>query len=354
MASIPTNPPANPVPGAVYVDTVTNTPYVWVGNAWMRASGSTGYNSQITTGAAILPGRFAIPPQDLVNQVGSTEPINPAAGQIWVDQSQDPAPIKIWDGTQWVLIGDGTFTNTFVQSTPPAAKDVGDTFYETSTGTFYIWQGTSWVALNSNDYPAFATPPVVGPAGDSYFNTSTNKLFVSDGTSWMEVCMAPCAGGADTHSFFGSGAPSLTQRPDSSALVVGDQYVDTTADVLYYWDGSAWVLFATSSGGGDYSDWGDFPGGGSGGTLTLGQTSKTVYSTSATTINLPDYSTTPVGYTVRVWNTSASPVSINPAGADKIRGVNSSITWTPVPYVPITIWRQNWGAGWMIEGPGTY
>lgn len=241
MASIPTNPPANPVPGAVYVDITTNTPYVWVGNAWMKAQGANSYNSQITTGATILPGLFAVPPQDTVNQIGSTEPVNPAAGQIWVDQSQTPSPIKIWDGTQWVLIGDGTFTNTFVQTTPPAVKDVGDTFYETTTQLFYVWDGTSWKALNSNDYPSFTAPPVVGPAGDSYFNTTSNTLFVSNGTSWLEVCMAPCAGGTDTHSFTGAGAPTLTQRPDTTALVAGDQYVDSAANDLYYWNGAAWA-----------------------------------------------------------------------------------------------------------------
>jgi len=149
MASIPTNPPANPVPGAVYVDIATNTPYVWVGNAWLKATGSTGYNSQITTGTAILPGHFSVSPQSLANQIGSTEPANPSAGQIWVDQGKTPSPINIWDGDKWVEIGDGTFTNTFVQATPPSDKDVGDMFYETTTQHLYVWDGAAWKILNA-------------------------------------------------------------------------------------------------------------------------------------------------------------------------------------------------------------
>lgn len=242
MATVPTNPPANPVPGAVYIDIATNTPYVWTGTSWIVANGGTGYNSQITTGAAILPGYFAKPdPESFLTQIGATQPVNPVPGQIWVDQSQTPAHVYVWDGTQWLQIADGEVTNTSVQATPPANPDVGDTFYETTTQLFYVWDGTSWKALNSNDYPSFTAPPVVGPAGDSYFNTTSDTLFVSNGTSWLEVCMAPCAGGTDTHSFTGAGAPTLTQRPDTTALVAGDQYVDSAANDLYYWNGAAWV-----------------------------------------------------------------------------------------------------------------
>lgn len=144
--TIPTNPPANPVPGAVYIDTATNYAYVYTGNSWVRASGtSSSYNTQISTGATILPGYFAAPnPKDFVPQVGGNEPTTPYPGQLWTDTSQTPSPTSVWDGTQWVLVADGQTTHTEIGATPPTTPDVGDTFFETTTKRFYVWDGTAW------------------------------------------------------------------------------------------------------------------------------------------------------------------------------------------------------------------
>lgn len=144
--TIPTNPPANPVSGAVYIDTATNFAYVYTGNSWVRASGtSSSYNTQISTGATILPGYFTAPnPKDFLPQVGDNEPTSPYAGQLWTDTSKTPSPTFVWDGTQWVLISDGQTTNTTVGAAPPVSPDLGDSFYETTTKRFYIWDGVAW------------------------------------------------------------------------------------------------------------------------------------------------------------------------------------------------------------------
>ena len=309
MATIPTNPPANPIPGAVYIDTATNFAFVWTGNSWVRASGtSSSYNTQITTGATILPGYFAAPsPEDFVPQVGANEPINPYPGQIWTDTGTTPSPTYVHDGTQWVVISDGKTTDTSVDNTPPADPDTGDTFYELTTGRFYVYDGTTWVALTSGTTGASDThsfigsasptislrpdgtplvagdqfvnitipelfiwtggvwtsiagggvtassvitspvPPAVSPEGSTYYNSTDDTLYISNGTNWVPVSATAAS---DTHSFTGTGAPALTTRPDTSALEVGDQYIDTATATQYYYDGTTWVAITAAAAGG--------------------------------------------------------------------------------------------------------
>lgn len=200
MSTIPTNPPANPVPGAVYVDTATNFSYVYTGTGWVQASGSTGYNSQITTGAAILPGYFPAPdPSSYIAQVGS-EPTNPSEGQIWVNDTVTPSPAYVWHDTGWVKLTDGTFTDTTVAAVPPTSPDTGDSYYETGTGRLYVWDGTAWKTIGEND---------------------------------------------DTNSIYSMSTPTV--RPNSLPLQSGDLWVNSVSGALSYWSGSAWILINSGS-----------------------------------------------------------------------------------------------------------
>ncbi|MFZ9247285.1 MAG: hypothetical protein ACO23K_03325 [Ilumatobacteraceae bacterium] len=403
--TLPTNPPANPVPGAVYIDLATNYPYIWTGTSWVRTSGtSTAYNSQITTGATILPGYFSAPnPKDYLPQIGSAEPASPYPGQLWTDTNQTPSPTYIWDSTQWVIISDGATSNTTVGAMPPADPDSGDTYFETTTNRLYVWSGTTWALVNGEDTHAFSgtgvptlalrpdntalrvgdqylettTPrlytwtgatwsPLVGGDGTTasniipfavepavplkaaiYYNTTDDRLYYADGTSWVDVS------GVDSHSFTGSGAPTLATRPDGRALVTGDHYVDTDTSLPYYWNGTSWGTLATLSG--DFSDWTELevP---TSGNFFLPTTSKVTYGLSDDTnaIKLPDYASTPYGFRVRVVFDKAANVNVFPLGSDLIRGANAVLSFTTVPFAPIEIWRQNLSGGWMVDGHGTH
>ena len=96
---MPTNPPANPLPGAVYVDQVTNIAWVWTGTYWLQAKGgSSNYNAQVLPTTALIPGYFSSPsPEEWVPHVGATAPLNPGSGLIWVNTGVAPNTVSIWD-----------------------------------------------------------------------------------------------------------------------------------------------------------------------------------------------------------------------------------------------------------------
>jgi len=203
--SIPTNPPSNPIPGAVYVDTLTNTAYVYTGSGWVATTGASSYNSQVTTGGTILPGFFATPrPSDFVPRIGNTAPTTPYSGQIWVDTTRTPSLTKIWDGDEWRIVADGQTSNTSVGVVAPSNPDLGDSFYEYVSETFYVWNGYRWRPVGKSEY---------------------------------------------THSFTGTGVPILVKRPGGADLVIGDQFLAIDTLSLYTWTGSAWAALVTGTGG---------------------------------------------------------------------------------------------------------
>ena len=257
MSTVPTNPPSNPVPGAVYIDIATNTAYVWTGNGWVASGGSTGYSSQITTGAAILPGYFAEPtPESFITAVG-TEPTNPGEGQIWVDDSVTPSPVYVWHNNAWKKISDGTFTDTTVASVPPATPDTGDTYWETSTSRFYVWDGSAWTLVSDptisdthSIYTSIApTTRISGAslvAGDMWVDSDDGATYYWNGSSWNSIASV---GGTDTHSFYTSVAP--TTRNDGSSLLAGDMWIDSGTGIAYVWTGSAFTPISSTSSSGD-------------------------------------------------------------------------------------------------------
>ena len=262
MSTIPTNPPANPVPGAVYADIATNRVFVWTGTGWVPSTGATGYNSQITTGAAILPGYFPEPdPSSYIAQVGS-EPLNPSEGQIWVDDTVTPSPAYVWHDGAWFKLTDGTFTDTTVAAVPPASPDTGDTYYETATSRFYVWDGTAWKAIGEGDdtnsifsmsTPALRPSGSALQAGDLWVNSVTGVLSYYNGATWTSI--GGGTSGTDTHSMAieTNGTPLITTRTDGTPLQDGDQVVDTGTNQLWYYDlGVGWKAVSGATSGSYY------------------------------------------------------------------------------------------------------
>jgi hypothetical protein len=110
----------------------------------------------------------------------------------------------------------------------------------------YYYDGTAWVIISGDTHaytgaadPTLTTRPDGTPlvTGDEYINTTSDVLFYYDGAAWETVK------NADTHSFSDTVDPTITTRPDGTPLLTGDQYVNTTSDVLFYYDGAAWEAF---------------------------------------------------------------------------------------------------------------
>ena len=347
---MPNNPPANPIPGAIYVDQITNLTWIWTGTVWLQASGAAGYNAQVGPGTTIVPGFYSEPsPESWIPTVSATAPLYPSCGQIWIDNSVIPNLSYVWDcdtGTHLPLGGGSTSASTTIVSTvaPTTRTDgnplvIGDLWVDATTQVISYWDGVIWAPASSpdtNSIPSAGTPATradgsalqagdlwadmtnnllyfyngssfvnivaqsddhqlasaapttslggatlsdgdrwtdsttgnhyyyesgawvpyndthsqvatVAPtvretgdalrSGDQWFDTSVDALYVYDlaTTSWKTV-------GGDTHSFVQSGQPTLTTRPNTEALLVGDMYVDSATNKVWYWSGAAWEI----------------------------------------------------------------------------------------------------------------
>jgi hypothetical protein len=267
MATQPNNPPTNPVPGAIYVENTTGVTWIWTGVAWLQAGGSDGYNLQVKYGMAITPGFYtglsgkggADNLSAIATQYGTTPPTSPGFGQVWVDTTNPTSPVtNVWTAPgQWTKTSDGV-NNTYVSSDAPASPDLGDTWYETDTTSFYVWDGALWRPISgggtgasgATGFISYASAPVAGPEGAVYYNSTEDKLYVSNGAAWEEVLFSP---DTDTNSITALTAPTV--RADGSALQAGDLWVNTTDYELNYYDSgsSSWVRISSADAGNTHS-----------------------------------------------------------------------------------------------------
>lgn len=166
----------------------------------------------------------------------------------------------------------------------PTSPANGDT--HTNGTRNFTWNGVTWNvsasdAPTNKNYVDSHEPALIGSTqptvdansnsikeGDLWYNTSDGRLYVlyNDGSSTQWVDASPAVNDTDTHTFIGSAAPTLTTRPDSSALVNGDMYIDTSTSSIYYYD------FATST-------WEAISG------STVSSDTHTIWSSAAPTVN---------------------------------------------------------------------
>jgi len=91
--------------------------------------------------------------------------------------------LEIFNGTAWVPAGsmaDGSIVDTKLQASGGGALAAG------TTGQVLSSAGSNqfkWV--NEGSTPSGTVLPGVAPAGNTFFNTSTHTYWVSDGTTWM-------------------------------------------------------------------------------------------------------------------------------------------------------------------------
>lgn len=207
-----------------------------------------------------------------------TFPTSPANGDTHLDGTRN----FTWNGVTWnVSPSDAPANKNYVDSHEPAMVDSspptqdansnaakeGDLWYDTISGRLYILynDGTStqWVdaspAVNDTDThsfignaaPTLTTRPDTSPLldGDMYIDTSTGDIFYHETAGGTWVGTSGGAGGGsgastDLHAIAGSGAPLISTRPDNSALQNGDMYIDDTTGVVYYYNltNTSWEL----------------------------------------------------------------------------------------------------------------
>lgn len=259
---MPTNPPANPLPGAVYIDQSTNISWVWTGTYWLQAyGGSQNYNAQTQPTTAILPGYFAEPsPDSWFPHVGATAPLNPGCGQIWVDNSVSPNYAQVWDcnTSTWIQLGGipGGDTNSITSATPPSFRvngDLlvdGDLWLNTTDNTLSYRYGGAWIqstAFNNNSiYSTFEPATRVDGssliAGDLWLNPTEGTIYYHNGG--ITNPFVPIKAADPDHQ---ASATEPTTRPDGLPLLPNDLWTDTVNNRLYYRIGTgaagSWVRY---------------------------------------------------------------------------------------------------------------
>src|SRR5690554_1239947 len=187
-------------------------------------------------------------------------------------------PLDGADGNDGISINWlGTYT------TAPASPVLNDSYYNSTDGVSYIWNGTAWqiVAQDGNDGAIGAAGPQgpqgpignTGPAGapgtngvsinwlgtyttapaspalnDSYYNSTDGVSYIWNGTAWQIVAQDGTDGIAGTNGLPGADGINMEWLGDFSnapaSPTLNQAYYNTTDGESYIWDGSAWQTVA--------------------------------------------------------------------------------------------------------------
>ena len=136
-------PPANPLVGYLWYDTVSDLLKVWtlgpLGGVWIAITSE--------------PGRA--PPPVLIS---ATEPVNPVNGALWYDTIQNVLylrdnsdPPGIWVTLTEVTSNPAGCTRTTISSSPPSNPTPGDFWYDAENSNLNIWYvdtgGGQWISV---------------------------------------------------------------------------------------------------------------------------------------------------------------------------------------------------------------
>ena len=137
--------------------------------------------------------------------------------------------LYVYNGTSWETVGEGGTTPS--GGTLPSTASTGDTYYNTTDGNLYVYNGTSWETVGGGGTtPSGGTLPSTANTGDTFYNTTDGNLYVYNGTSWETV-----GGGGTTPS--GGTLPSTANT--------GDTFYNTTDGNLYVYNGTSWETAGT-------------------------------------------------------------------------------------------------------------
>lgn len=114
--------------------------------------------------------------------VGSTQPLAPYNGQLWVDTSTNPPVLKTWNGATWTILSfipsSSIITNP--SGTAPASPALGQLWQDTSQtpDELKMWDGSNWVRVDPNG--------ITQAAGDARYlqiaTAASTYLALSGGT----------------------------------------------------------------------------------------------------------------------------------------------------------------------------
>ena len=244
--------PSNPEENWAYYNIIDGNSYIFNGHTWdyLAKSGRDG-----ASGIMLWLGSF------------DTAPSNPSTGYCYYNTTNKCS--YIWDGDSWEIIAhDGTdgisgksIVWKGVLSTAPQNPQEYWAYYNTTTQTSYIFNGTSWDILSQsiggnttvqvliNWRGTFNAAPLNPNLGDAYYNSTTKCSYIYDGSIWQQISKD---GEDGTYTYSGTGylitwKGSLSSAPSSPQK--GWAYYNSTERKSYIWDGSSWQIMAQDGSG---------------------------------------------------------------------------------------------------------
>ncbi len=118
-------------------------------------------------------------------------------------------------------------TNTEMMAMTPLN---GALVYNTDNDCIFLYDGSAWKSLCNSGVlvTTSATAPTHSEAGDVWINEATNEVSIYNGFSWVVI---------NTNPRRGVGAPTASTV---SQAIAGDIYVDSSNGQLYTYDGTNW------------------------------------------------------------------------------------------------------------------
>ncbi len=131
---------------------------------------------------------------------GSSAPSTPYSGQLWLDDNATPWSIKIYDGTDWITVGEVNATNNQFM----VKHEAGGLEFDASgvvDGDFIVGTGTGTMGLESGD--TARTSLGVGSADTPTFaavNLGDTDLGEYKEGEWTPVLIGTTTAGTQTYS----------------------------------------------------------------------------------------------------------------------------------------------------------
>jgi hypothetical protein len=136
----------------------------------------------------------------------------------------------------WNQVTGGGGASIEISDTPPAEPEEGDLWYESDTGSMFVYYDSAWIETGGGggggggaSIEVSDTAPIAPSEGDLWFDSSTGRSFIYYDSSWVELA---------------GGTPSITSINDIGDVVITSP---TEGQVLKY-NGTNWINSTDNAG----------------------------------------------------------------------------------------------------------